>query len=421
MTTPAITIATTLLVLSVPIFLVFGIGGAMIAVGDLNLPWATFLQVSVGAVTKHVLLAIPLFIFAGFVMLHAGVAERLVNLSIAMVGHLPGGLGIAMIVTMGFFAAFCGSVLAAISAVGMIMMPIMVEKGYPPAFVVVLAAASGTLETLIPPSNGAIIFSALTAVPVSKTFAAGILPGIVLMIMLIIYVSWYCKDMERPAKATRREKWLAFTAAIPGLVTPVLILGGIYLGLLTPSESAAVASLWAILVGFLIHRELTLGKIWEALKVTAITTTIIFSVIAMATFLSVVLAYTRLPHTIIDFFLSYGVTPVLFLFAVGFICLILGTFLEVVPIFYLTIPVFVGVATALQIDMMHMYIVFSAFVAIGLLTPPVCVGIYISAAVIDVPPEQAFRKVPGFVLIGLLYAILMIFFPIVSTFLPSKV
>lgn len=416
---PAIAISVFLLILSVPVFLVFGIGSSMVAVGGLNLPWATLLQVSLGAVTKHVLLAIPLFIFAGMVMLRAGVARRLVNLSVALVGHWPGGLGIAMIITMGFFAAFCGSILAAISAVGTIMMPVMIEKGYSRPFIVVLAAASGILETLIPPSNGAIIFSALTSVPVSKTFAAGILPGLVLMVLLIAYVLWRCRDMDRPAKATPSERAASFVAAIPGLITPVLILGGIYLGLLTPSESAAVASFWAIIVGFLIHRELTLHGIWTALKATAVTSTVIFSVIAMATFLSVVLTYTRAPQAIIDFFLAYGVTPIAFLFVVAVVCLILGTFLEVVPIFYLTIPVFMSVALALEIDMAHFYIVFSAFVAIGLLTPPVCVGVYTSAAVIGEPPERAFRKLPGFILIGLIYGVLMIFFPIVSTFLPS--
>lgn len=420
MIAPAIIISVLLLIGSVPIFLVFGIGSSIVAIGQLNLPWATLLQVSMGAVTKHVLIAIPLFIFAGMIMLRGGVARRLVDLSIALVGHWPGGLGIAMVLTMGFFAAFCGSILAAISAVGTILMPVMIERGYPRPFVVVLAAAAGLLETLIPPSNGAIIFSSLTMVPVSKTFAAGIIPGLVFMVLLMIYVVWRCRDMDRPERASARLRWRAFTAAIPGLVTPVLILGGIYMGLLTPSESAAVASFWAIIVGFLVYRELTWAGIWDALKATAITTSIIFSIIAMATFLSVILTYTRTPQAIINFFLEFGTTQISFLFMIGVICLILGTFLEVVPIFFLTIPVFLGVVTVLEIDMMHFYIVFSAFVGLGLLTPPVCVGVYTAAAVINEAPERAFREVPGFLLVGLIYAALMIFFPIISTWLPSQ-
>ncbi len=409
-----------LLALSVPVFLVFGIGSSLVASVGLGLPWATLMQVSFGAITKHVLVAIPLFIFAGLVMLRGGVARRLVDLSITLVGHWPGGLGIAMVLAMGFFAAFSGSILAAISAVGTILMPVMIERGYPRPFVVVLAAAAGLLEALIPPSNGAIIFSALTQVPVSHTFAAGVLPGFVLMVILIVYVAWRCRNLDRPRRASGGERLQAFVVAIPGLLTPVVILGGIYLGLMTPSESAAVASIWAIAVGFLVYRELTWRGLWGALRTTAVTTSVIFSIIAMATFLSVILTYTRAPQELIGFFLEFGVTPTSFLIVIGVICLILGTFLEVVPIFYLTIPVFLGVVTTLQIDMMQFYIVFGAFVGLGLLTPPVCVGVYTASAVIDEAPERAFREVPGFVMVGLVYAALMIAFPIVATWLPSR-
>jgi C4-dicarboxylate transporter DctM subunit len=417
---PAGILSLILLLLSVPIFLVFGIGASLVAITGLDLPWSTLLQVSYGAITKHVLLAIPLFIFAGLVMLQAGVARRLVDLSITLVGHWPGGLGIAMVLAMGFFAAFCGSILAAITAVGSILMPTMVERGYPKPFVVVLAAAAGLLEGLIPPSNGAIIFSSLTQVPVSQTFAAGILPGFVFMGLLIVYVIWCCRGMPRDPRASWQARGRAFVAAIPGLLTPVIILGGIYAGLLTPSEAASVAAVWAIAVGFLIHRELTVRGLLEALRLTAVTTTVIFAIIAMATFLSVILTYTRAPQQIVEFFVGYGVTPLSFLLMVGVICLILGTFLEAVPVFYLTIPVFFAVVQAMQIEMTHFYIVFGAFVGLGLLTPPVCVGVYTAAAVIREAPERAFRAVPGFVVVGLVYASLMIAFPWFATWLPNK-
>ena len=176
----AILLSLILLILGTPIFLVFGLGSSIAAVWGLNLPWSTLIQVSFGAMTKHILIAVPLFIFAGMVMLRGGSATRLVGFATALVGHWPGGLGIAMVIAMGFFAAFCGSILAAITAVGTIMMPKMIEQGYPKPFVIVLAASAALLEALIPPSNAAILFSALTNVPVSKTFAAGVLPGCVL-------------------------------------------------------------------------------------------------------------------------------------------------------------------------------------------------------------------------------------------------
>ena len=410
-----------LLFLSLPIFLVFGIGSSLVAILGLNLPWSTLIQVAFGSVTKHVLLAIPLFIFAGLIMLKAGVARRLVNFAMSLVGHWPGGLGISMVITMAFFAAFCGSILAAITAVGSIMMPEMLKKGYPPAFTVMLAAAAGLLEALIPPSNAAIIYSALTYVPVSKTFAAGTLPGITLMIVLILLVLFKCRKMEREVKASPQERRDAFKQALPGLVTPVVILGGIYSGLLTPSETAAVASAWAILVGFLIYRELTVKGILEALKSTIISTTVIFSIIAMATFLSVVLTYTQAPQKFTEAVISLGVNDLQFLLLVGVICLILGTFIEIVPVFYLTVPVFMVIALKLEIPLVHLYIVFTAFAGLGLLTPPVCVGVYTAASVINISADRAFKEVPLFIIVGVLYAIAMIFMPFMSTWLPSLV
>ena len=149
------------LVISVPIFLVFGLGSSLAAIAGLNLPWSVLIQVSFGALTKHVLIAVPLFIFTGMAMLKGGAASRLVKFTTTLVGHWPGGLGVAMVIAMGFFAAFCGSILAAITAVGTIMMPKMIEQGYPTPFVVVLAASAALLEALIPPSNAAILFLSL--------------------------------------------------------------------------------------------------------------------------------------------------------------------------------------------------------------------------------------------------------------------
>jgi tripartite ATP-independent transporter DctM subunit len=408
-----------LLFLSVPIFLVFGIGSSAVATQGLGLPWSTLIQIAFGAVTKQVLLAVPLFVFAGLVMLRAGVARRLVDFAMALVGHWPGGLGVAMVLTMGFFAAFCGSILAAITAVGSIMMPQMLRKGYSAPFTVALAASAGLLEALIPPSNAAIIYSSLTGVPVSDTFAAGVFPGLTLLVVLVIVVMIRCRNMEREARAGLSQRLSALRAAFPGLLTPVIILGGIYTGLLTPSETAAVASVWAIFLGFFIHRELTFKGLWKALEGTAVTTSVIFSIIAMATFLSVVLTYTQAPQHLTAFFIEYGVTPIVFLLIVGVICLILGTFIEIVPVFYLTVPIFMAVAISLEVPLTHLYIVFTAFAGLGLLTPPVCVGLYTAAGVINLSADRAFKDALVFVGVGILYGIAMIFLPGLATWLPS--
>jgi len=415
----AILLSLMLLILSVPIFMVFGLGSAIVAIWDLRLPWSTLIQVSFGSMTKHVLIAVPLFIFAGMVMLRGGAAARLVHFATTLVGHWPGGLGIAMILAMGFFAAFCGSILAAITAVGTIMIPQMVDQGYPKPFVIVLAASAAFLEALIPPSNAAILFSALTDVPVSRTFAAGFVPGFVLIILLGIVVTWKCRHLKNPVKATAGERFAAFRAAVPGLFTPVIILGGIYAGLLTPSESAAVAGIWAILIGTLVYRELTFAGILKALHETARITAVIFAIIAMATFLSVVLTYSQAPQRIIAYFTEMGGTPLSFWFSVAIICLILGTFVEIVPVFYLTVPIFAALALSLNQNILHLYVVFVTFAGIGMITPPVCVGVYTAAGVAKESPEKAFREVPLFVGVGIIFGLLMIFFPAAATWLPE--
>lgn len=415
----AFSLSLILLIGSVPIFLVFGLGSSVAAIGGLNLPWSVLVQVSFGALTKHVLIAVPLFIFAGMAMLKGGAASRLVHFATTLVGHWRGGLGIAMVISMGFFAAFCGSILAAITAVGTIMMPKMIEAGYPKPFVVVLAASAALLEALIPPSNAAILFSALTNVPVSQTFAAGVVPGFILLLFMIIIVIVKCRNIPGTSKASAAERWQAGKNALPALITPGIILGGIYAGLLTPSESAAIAGLWALFMGFAIYRELTFSGLLSCLKETAAITAVIFAIIAMATFLSVVLTYSQLPQKIIQYFTEIGVGIYFFWTALAIICLVLGTFIEIVPVFYLTVPIFAAIITSLNQNLLHLYVVFVAFAGIGMITPPVCVGVYTAAGVIREDPARAFQEVPLFVGVGILYGILMILFPAAATWLPG--
>ena len=398
----AFSVSLILLIGSVPIFLVFGLGSSVAAIGGLNLPWSVLVQVSFGALTKHVLIAVPLFIFAGMAMLKGGAASRLVHFATTLVGHWRGGLGIAMVISMGFFAAFCGSILAAITAVGTIMMPKMIEAGYPKPFVVVLAASAALLEALIPPSNAAILFSALTNVPVSQTFAAGVVPGFILLLFMIGIVIVKCRDIPGTAKASATERWQAGKNALPALITPGIILGGIYAGLLTPSESAAIAGLWALFMGFAIYRELTFSGLLSCLRETAAITAVIFAIIAMATFLSVVLTYSQLPQKIIQYFTEIGVGIYFFWAALAIICLVLGTFIEIVPVFYLTVPIFAAIIISLNQNLLHLYVVFVAFAGIGMITPPVCVGVYTAAGVIREDPARAFKEVPLFVGVGIL-------------------
>ena len=240
------------------------------------------------------------------------------------------------------------------------------------------------------------------------------------LVLMIILVVVKCKDIRNNKAASSRERVVSGFRAFPALFTPIIILGGIYAGLLTPSESAAMAGVWAIFMGFFIYRELTLRALILCLKETAVITTVIFSIIATATFLSVVLTYTQIPQKIITALTSVEGSTAVFWIALATICLILGTFIEIVPVFYLTVPIFAAIVISLNQSLLHLYVVFVAFAGIGMITPPVCVGIYTSASVIKEEPGKAFREVPLFVGVGIVYGVLMILFPSLSTWLPSK-
>jgi tripartite ATP-independent transporter DctM subunit len=406
------------MVLSVPLFIVFGIGSAAIALDVLRLPAHSLMQISFDAMTKQVLVAIPIFIFAGAVMLHGGAARRLVDLGLSWLGHLPGGMAVALIFAIGIFSAISGSILASIVAIGTVMMPPMIRNGYPKPFVVALTASAALIDALIPPSNPAIIFSAITHVPVSRTFAAGVLPGLVLMALLLGYAMWFCRNMPRPPKAKMSERLRTLVAALPALAMPVLILGGLYRGVMTPAESASVASVYAMLLGWFVYRELDWRGLVKSLRGTAETTAAIFAIIAMAVYFSVILTYTKTPQTIIAFFSQYGVTPTMFFLIAGLVFLLLGTFLEVVPVFYLTIPIFYPICLALKIDPLHFYVFCVVLIGLGLLTPPVCVGIYTASAIVNEPPNRAFVAVPGFIVVGLVYSVIVMSFPWLATWLP---
>jgi len=409
-----------LLVVGVPIFIGFALGAGAICYYHLNVPWFALSQVMFESTTKYILLAIPLYILAANLMVQGGLAQRLADVFLGFVGHWKGGLAIALILTEGFFSAISGSILASIVTIGGIFMPLMVARGYDRAFVGALVASVAGIDALIPPSNAAIIYCAITGASVSKAFAAGIVPGIFQMLVLMGVCRVLCRDMIPEKKCSWRERGSIIGRGGTALLMPVVILGGIYGGIFTPTEAAAVACLYAAVVSGLIHGELGWSKIWKALESTALTTSVIFAIIAASSFLSVILAYTRLPQQIAQWCLQMGVGPMSLLLAVALASLILGTFLEAVPNMYVMIPLVFPIALALKLDLMQLYVVAGVFIGIGLLTPPVCVGAYTAAAVVQASPQKVLRELyPTFVLVLVGCGLLYILVPAFSNWLPN--
>lgn len=409
-----------LLVVGVPIFIGFALGAGAICYYHLHVPWFALSQVMFESTTKYILLAIPLYILAANLMVQGGLAQRLADVFLGFVGHWKGGLAIALILTEGFFSAISGSILASIVTIGGIFMPLMVARGYDRAFVAALVASVAGIDALIPPSNAAIIYCAITGASVSKAFAAGVVPGVFQMLVLMGVCRVLCRDMTPEKRCSWRERWSIACRGGTALLMPVVILGGIYSGIFTPTEAAAVACLYAAVVSGGIHGELSWSKMWKALEATALTTSVIFAIIAASSFLSVILAYTRIPQQIAEWSLQMGIGPVSLLLALALASLILGTFLEAVPNMYITIPMIFPVALALKLDLMQLYVAAGVFIGIGLLTPPVCVGVYTAAAVAQASPQKVLKELyPTFALVLTGCGLLYIFVPAFSSWLPN--
>jgi tripartite ATP-independent transporter DctM subunit len=411
-----------LLIVGVPIFMGFALGAGTICYYHLNVSWFALSQLMLESTTKYILLAIPLYILAANLMVQGGLAQRLADVFLAFVGHWRGGLAIALILTEGVFSAISGSILASIVTIGGIFIPLMVARGYNRAFVAALVASVAGIDALIPPSNAAIIYCAITGASVSKAFAAGTVPGVFQMIVLMV-VSWVlCRNMTPELRCSWQERRHIIYRGSTALFMPVVILGGIYAGIFTPTEAAAVACIYAVIVSGLIHRELNWSKIWKALESTALTTAVIFAIIAACSFLSVILTYTTIPQQITQWCLGKGVNPIALLLAMGVAALILGTFLEAVPNMYVTIPLVFPVAVAMHIDLMQLYVTSAVFIGIGLLTPPVCVGAYTAAAVAHESPQKVIRNLfPTFFLVLIGCGLVYIFVPAFSTWLPGLI
>lgn len=413
-----------LLVIGVPIFATFALSGTTILVFDLGVTWYVIGHTMFYSVTKYVLVALPLYILIGYLMVRGGLARRITDAIIAWFGHFPGGLAIASIIAVAFFGAVSGSILAGIITIGGIMIPEMTRQGYPKAFAGAVIAASAGLDTLIPPSGTAIIYSSITGVSVAKVFMAGLIPGLVQMMLLVFVAAILCRRMKLKVATAETVTWghrfRVTYKALPVVVLPIVILGGIYTGVFLPTEAAAVGCVLAMLIGFVVYRELNVRQVWEALLSTARVSCIIFLMIATASFLSHVLIYTELPQNLASAITTIGLTPTTFLFMACLVVLVLGTFLEAVPNILVTVPVFMAVAGPMKVDMVWLYVPFCILIGVGLLTPPVSVGAYTAATVSGESPERVFRYIyPWFFLALLASAAINIFVPQLALLIPN--
>ncbi|WP_246055267.1 TRAP transporter large permease [Pseudalkalibacillus caeni] len=367
------------------------------------------------------LMAIPFFVLAGNIFTTGGVAKRLINLTNAWVGHIPGGLSIAGIVSCGLFAAISGSSPATVVAIGSIMIPAMVKHGYEKDYAVGSISTAGSLGILIPPSIPMIVYAVTVEQSVGKLFIAGIIPGILLAILLAFVSFTIAKknDFAKAEKATFTERLNALKAAVWSLSLPIVVIGGIYSGIFTPTESAAVAVVLGLIVGLWIHKDLLLKDLPGILVESAKTTAMLFFIITMAMTFAHILTLERIPHEIASIITGWNVGPIAFLLIVNVLLFLAGQFMEPTAIITILAPILFPVAMALGIDPIHFGIIMVVNMEVGMITPPVGLNLYVASGITRMPLIDVTKAAFPWLIAMIIGLILVTYIPEISLWLPN--
>ena len=369
-----------LLFLNVPIGTSMGVASIIgFILIDFNL--ATVGSIVFTAVSSVSLMCIPGYILAGSMMSQGGIADALVKCMSAWIGHLPGGLSIVTVVACAFFAAITGSSAATLAAVGGLMIPAMLNADYDKKLALGVVAGAGSLGILIPPSIPMVLYATIAGVSVAKIFAAGMLPGLVVVVVYSIYCIFYAARRKPGvgARASMKERLSVTWKAIPAIFLPVAILGSIYGGIMTATEASAFACVYALFVSVFVYHGFTVASFIECLKAAVKSTASIFFIIVGCGMFAQLLTTLRIPQQILEAVISSQMSPVSFILLCDFMLLIMGMFLEGSSIMLIAAPLMAPVAMALGIDMIQFGIVMTLGIQVGQMTPPVGLNLFIVA------------------------------------------
>ena len=368
------------IIIGVPISMSLGIGAlAAVAFGSLGVSPAVIAQRIFGGLQSTSIMAIAFFILAGNLMAGGGISRRIVNFANALIGSIRGGMSVALVLACAFFAALSGSAPATVVAIGSMLYADMVKDGYPEDKTAGLLVVSGGLGPIIPPSIIMVLYCTLTGASVSNMFTEGLMIGVVIMLVLISEVLFFAHKEQWPKIEVKRspgEILKVFLDAIPALLTPVIILGGIYSGMLTPTESAAVACVWAMIAGVFIYRELDPGSLVPILMRSAKSSAMILYIIAASTAFSWVFTFSGASDALVSLVIAMNLNKSLFCLVVAVILLIFGTFMEGTAIAVLLVPVLWPIASSMGINVIHFGMIVCISNVIGTMTPPVAVNIF---------------------------------------------
>ncbi|MBY5929298.1 TRAP transporter large permease [Halomonas sp. DP8Y7-3] len=397
-----------LMLLGVPI--AFTIGASTLATLVMQgTPLAVVPQQMFQGINTFALVAVPMFILTGDLMAQGAVSRKLVDFADSLFGFLKGGLSLVSVLAGMFFAAISGSGAATTAAVGSSLVPELKRKGYDPASAASLIAASGTIGVVIPPSVPMIIYAVIAQESVSDLFLAGFLPGLAMGLGLggIALVQAHRRQYPHGSPLSLATIARTLRAASWGLMTPVIILGGIFSGIFTPSEAAVVAVVYALLVSLFIYRDLSLKDVYRVMIQSAITTSVIMLVIATSAVLSWTLSSAQIPAQIASSVLSLSTNPYVVLLLVVAVILLTGVFIETASALIILTPVLLPLVTQLGIDPVHFGLIIVVGLAIGMITPPVAINLYVASSVTQLPLERITRAILPY-LLGLIGVLLLV-------------
>ncbi len=367
------------------------------------------------------LLAIPFFILSGAFMTTGGVARRMIRFAIDCVGHMRGGLAIASVLACMLFAAVSGSSPATVVAVGSIVIAGMVRAGYPKPFAAGVVCNAGTLGILIPPSIVMVVYGAATETSVGKLFMAGVVPGILLglMLMVAIYVLARIRDLPRQPRASFGDIMVAARDSAWGLMLIVIILGGIYGGIFTPTEAAAVAAVYAFFIAVFVYRDIGIDKVPEVLVDASKVTVMLMFIIANALLFAHVLTTERIPQAIAEQIIAWGMPSWGFLIVVNILLLAAGAFMEPTGVILILAPILFPIATQLGIDPVHLGIIMVVNLEIGMVTPPIGLNLFVTAGITKMSIGEVVHAALPWLTVLLLFLVLVTYIPTIALGLPN--
>ncbi|MEH7245463.1 TRAP transporter large permease [Neobacillus niacini] len=408
------------LLLSVPIGIAIGLSTLVTIIYSGSMPLEFLAQGLITSIDSFPLMAVPFFILAGEIMGKGGVSDRLFKVANTIVGNKTGGFAIATIITCMFFAAISGSGPATVAAIGGIMIPAMVRQGYDKKFATAVVCAAGSIGVIIPPSIPMVIYGVVGSVSIGKLFIAGIIPGILVGIGLMIWAYIYSKKQGYKGlakKSTFKEFLIASWDAKWALLVPVIILGGIYGGIFTPTEAAVVAVVYGFIAGVILYRELKLKDLPQMFVDTAVTTATIMLIVGTATAFGRVLTVEHIPTLVTEAMLSISTNPIVIILLINVLLLIVGCFMDTLAAIIILTPLLLPIAVNMGYDPIHFGIIMVVNLAIGFITPPLGVNLFVGSGISGISIEKIAKAVMPFFVAMVITLLFITFIPQLSLYL----